>query len=54
MYKKKIFCFDIDGVICKTKKKNYFKSKPNKKVIEIINQLYKKNKIVIFYSKIYG
>ena len=26
--KKKIFCFDIDGVICSTKKNNYEKSKP--------------------------
>ena len=45
MTKKKIFCFDIDGVICKTKKKDYLKSKPNRRVIEIINQLYKKNNL---------
>ena len=54
MTKKKIFCFDIDGVICKTKKKDYLKSKPNRRVIEIINQLYKKNKIVIFTARYMG
>ena len=38
--KKYIFCFDIDNVICKTKNKNYKTSKPNKKSIKKINQLY--------------
>ncbi len=38
--KKKTFCFDLDNVICFTKKNNYKKSKPNKKVIELINKLY--------------
>ena len=28
MVKKKIFCFDIDGVICKTTKSNYASAKP--------------------------
>ena len=28
MVKKKIFCFDIDGVICKTTKNNYASAKP--------------------------
>lgn len=38
--KKKIICFDIDGVICKTAKLNYPKSKPIKKNIKKINELY--------------
>ena len=36
----KILCFDIDNVICKTKKNNYKNSKPNKRAIKKINQLY--------------
>ena len=48
--KKKIFCFDIDGVICKTLKSNYSSSIPIKKSIEIINQLYLDNYIIIFTS----
>tara|TARA_A100001015_G_C15040694_1_gene739459 strand:+ start:336 stop:698 length:363 start_codon:yes stop_codon:yes gene_type:complete len=54
MSKKKIFCFDIDGVICSTKKNNYQKSRPYKKTIELINKLYKKNKIIIFTSRYMG
>ena len=38
--KKKTFCFDLDNVICFTKKSNYIKSKPKRKVIELINNLY--------------
>jgi hypothetical protein len=38
--KKKILCFDIDNVICKTKGSNYKNSKPIKKSIELINSLY--------------
>ena len=52
--KKKIFCFDIDGVICNTKENNYYKAKPNKKTIKLINELYKKNKIIIFTSRYMG
>ena len=40
--KKKIFCFDIDGVICKTKGKNYSNAKPILKSILKINELYDK------------
>ena len=54
MKKKKIFCFDIDGVICETKKNSYSQSRPNKKTIKIINELYKKNKIIIFTSRYMG
>ena len=53
MIKKKI-CFDIDGVICKTKKNNYKSSKPIKKAIILINKLYKNNYIIIFTSRYMG
>ena len=38
--KKKVICFDIDNVICKTIKKDYSKSKPKKNIIKLINKLY--------------
>ena len=44
MQNKKVICFDIDGVICITHKSNYKNSKPNVKVIKIINKLYEKIK----------
>ena len=53
MIKKKI-CFDIDGVICKTHKGNYKSSKPIKETIKFINELYKKNYIIIFTSRYMG
>ena len=34
--KKKILCFDIDGVICLTKKNNYRSSKPIIRNIQLI------------------
>ena len=46
---KKIICFDLDGVICRTVKKKYFSAKPNLKAIEKINSLYRKG----FYIKIF-
>ena len=54
MLNNKIICFDIDGVICKTHKSNYKNSKPNLKVIKLINKLYKKNKIILFTSRFMG
>jgi FMN phosphatase YigB (HAD superfamily) len=47
--KKKIICFDIDGVLCSTKKNFYKKSKPKKKNILVVNNLYNKG----FYIKIF-
>ncbi len=47
--KKKIYCFDIDNVICRTYKSNYKNSKPLKKNIKFINDLYLKG----FYIKIF-
>ncbi len=50
--KKKIYCFDIDGVICKTNGNNYDKSKPNTKAIKIINKLFEQdNTIKIFTAR---
>ena len=47
---KTTFCFDIDGTICKTSKGDYKKSKPIKKIIELINKLYDKGHHIIFYT----
>jgi CMP-N,N'-diacetyllegionaminic acid synthase len=52
--KKKIFCFDIDGVICITKNKKYSSAKPINKSINLINQLYEKNYIIIFTARYMG
>tara|TARA_B110000305_G_C18956046_1_gene410545 strand:+ start:126 stop:497 length:372 start_codon:yes stop_codon:yes gene_type:complete len=53
--KKKIICFDIDNVICRTHKNDYMKSKPIKKTINIINYLYKKGYFIkIFTSRFMG
>ena len=46
---KKILCFDLDNVICKTTKSKYLHSKPISKNIELINSLYKNN----YYIKIF-
>jgi len=48
------FCFDIDGVICTTYKNDYFKAKPKKKVVTLINNLYKKNYIILFTARYMG
>jgi hypothetical protein len=51
----KKYCFDIDGVICKTIKSNYKSSKPYLNVIKIINDLYTNgNFIIIFTSRYMG
>ncbi len=50
----KTFCFDIDGVICKTNGNNYKNSKPNKKVINIINNLYETNYIILNTARYMG
>ena len=50
----KIICFDIDNVICRTNvDKNYSKSKPIKKNIELINKIYNKGYNVILYTARY-
>jgi len=52
---KKIFCFDIDNIICKTFKNKYKTSKPNIKVIKLINSLFNKgHTIKIFTARFMG
>ena len=52
---KKIICFDIDNVICKTIKSNYKKSTPILKNIRYINKLYKDGHIIkIFTARFMG
>jgi len=46
---KKILCFDLDGVICKTKLNKYKKSVPIIKNIKLINKLF----FLDYYIKIY-
>jgi acetylornithine/succinyldiaminopimelate/putrescine aminotransferase len=51
----KIFCFDLDGVICNTKKNFYKNSKPNQKAIKKINDIYYKgHRIIIFTARFMG
>lgn len=56
--KKKIFCFDIDGVICKKlrkSEKNYTKAVPIQKSINVINQIFDRgNKVIIFTARYMG
>ena len=49
----KNFCFDIDGVICKTVKNDYKTSKPNKKVVEVVNKLYHQGHYIIIFTARY-
>jgi len=46
-------CFDIDGIICKTKNSNYKKSIPIKKNIKFINSLYAKGFKINLYTARY-
>lgn len=51
----KTYCFDIDGVICNTKKNYYHTSKPIKKAIKKINKLYSEgNRVIIFTARFMG
>lgn len=51
----KIFCFDLDNVICFTKKNYYKKSKPNKNSIKLINNLYDNGYVIkIFTARFMG
>jgi len=52
---KKIFCFDLDNVICITQRNYYLKSQPIKESINIINKLYDKGFVIkIFTSRFMG
>jgi len=48
-YKKKI-CFDLDGVICKTKKNYYSTAQPIKSNIKKINTLYDNGNYILVYT----
>ena len=50
---KKTLCFDIDNIICKTKKNFYKKSKPIFKNINFINSLYYKGFIIKIFTARY-
>ena len=52
--KKKVICFDLDGVICNNTWGNYKLAKPIKKNIKYINLLSEKFKIIIFTSRFMG
>lgn len=47
---KKKYCFDLDGVICKTRKNYYTKSKPIKSSIKVINKLYDEGNYIFIYT----
>jgi capsule biosynthesis phosphatase len=52
--KLKTICFDIDNVICKTNNtRNYSKSVPIKKNIEVINKAYDSGFNIILYTARY-
>lgn len=47
---KKRFCFDLDGVICKTPGNNYKKAKPIIKAINKINELHSNGNYILIYT----
>lgn len=49
-YKKYTFCFDIDNTICTTYGSEYSSSKPKKKKIKFINNLYNQGHHIIFFT----
>ena len=52
---KKIVCFDLDGVLCKTNGNKYKASKPNILAIKKVNDLYDQgNYIKIFTARFMG
>ena len=50
LIKKKILCFDLDNVICATKGMNYKKSKPKKKIVSLINNLYESGHYIKIFT----
>jgi histidinol phosphatase-like enzyme len=53
--KHKIYCFDMDGVICSTPGNHYRSSKPIKKAIKKINEIYSRGyRIIIFTARFMG
>jgi hypothetical protein len=53
--KKYVLCFDLDNVICNTKKNYYKLSKPKSKAIKLINELYNHGHFIkIFTARFMG
>ena len=46
--------FRFRCVVCKTRQNKYSTAKPIRKVIDLINKLYEKNKIIIFTARYMG
>lgn len=51
--KKNVLCFDLDNVICITKKNNYKLSKPKLKAIKLINELYNNGYFIKIFTARY-
>ena len=51
--KQKRYCIDIDNTICTTIGKKYQSSKPKKKIINLINNLYNNGNIIIIFTSRY-
>ena len=47
---KKIYIFDVDGTICRSKDGKYRQSKPIKKRIKKVNELFDKGNTIIFFT----
>lgn len=45
-----IYCFDIDGTICRTEETDYLTSVPYRDTINIINNLYSKGDYIKIYT----
>jgi len=45
-----IYCFDIDGVVCKTADTDYKNAKPVKSVIKKINKLHDLGHVILIYT----
>ena len=50
---KKIICFDLDNVLCKTKNKDYKNAKPIKNNIIKVNELFKKGHVIKIFTARY-
>ena len=51
--KKKIFCFDLDNVLCKSKTSNYKQSIPIKKNINVVNKLFEEGHYIKIFTARY-
>ncbi len=51
--KNKIICFDLDNTLCTTKRNFYKTSKPKKKNIKIVNELYDNGHYIKIFTSRY-